>query len=175
MEHTFLPRAALPPVSCLNSCYHQTWELSLILLPPLPSHISHQSLKTLNTDSTLPPGLLTLPSSGYHSSPAPLQQLYRPSLAPSFPPLQIHPPHSNGEEGFFKTKINNLLTSNILLCPCVWNALLTHNFAPSPPPQSSTSQFRHRLLQEDFADHHSIPFHFASSQSIWGPSSLLSK
>lgn len=62
-EHTFLPRAALPPVSCLSSWYHQTWESSLILLPPLSSHISHQSLKTINIDSTLPPGLLTLPSS----------------------------------------------------------------------------------------------------------------
>lgn len=81
-EHTFLPRAALPPVSCLSSCYHQTWESSLILLPPLSSHISHQSLKTINIDSTLPPGLLTLPSSGCHSSPAPL--LYHPSPAPSF-------------------------------------------------------------------------------------------
>lgn len=75
MEHTFLPRAA--PVSCLNSWYHQTWEFSLILLPPLSSHIFHQSLKTIIIDSTLPPGLLTLPSSGRHSSPAPLQQLYR--------------------------------------------------------------------------------------------------
>lgn len=77
MEHTFLPRAALPPVSCLNSWYHQTWEFSLILLPPLSSHIFHQSLKTIIINSTLPPGLLTLPSSGRHSSPAPLQQLYR--------------------------------------------------------------------------------------------------
>lgn len=167
MEHTFLPRAALPPVSCLNSWYHQTWEFSLILPPPLSSHIFHQSLKTIIIDSTLPPGLLTLPSSGRHSSPAPLQQLYR-----QLPPLQIHPPHGTGEGGLFETKANNLLTPNVLLCPGAWNAILTHFFFLPP---SFTTRFRHRLLQEAFTDHHSIPFHLTSSQSIWEPSSLLPK
>lgn len=170
-ENGTLPRAALPPVSCLNSWSYQTWEPSLILLPPLIPHISPQSLKTININSTLPPGLLTLPSSGCHSSPAPLQQLDHPSLAPSFLLFRsiLHTALGKG----ISLKQKSTTYRHLMSC---WIPVSGMPFWPTFAFSSLfTTQFRHRLLQEAFADHHSISFHFASSQSIWGPSSLLPK